>query len=303
MAESKSKAASGAPDSAPAKASPEPKMDSQSAPERRTARAAAVRSASATRAQRDLFNPPRSSPALADTKSKGSLPGDGKDEAVGGAPDSPLPAPSRAQGWQAAVASVGNEVGELRAHMDELLKLVRASALVAAMPAPTAAKRGRGSDPLAALTAAVGSDRSVPGHRKVAFPPTDAKGPALGLASASLVRATTPKERDAGEPRIATGGKPEIGAKRGNRASASAAIRWVVSLKSSIRRRLLLLSDSQVVVGALSKGRSSSHNLLCRLRPVSALLLASGIQLYCRWIPSADNPADEPSRRFCQNVF
>jgi hypothetical protein len=66
----------------------------------------------------------------------------------------------------------------------------------------------------------------------------------------------------------------------------------------STRRRLLVLSDSQVAVGALSKGRSSAPTLLRRLRAISASLLAGGVQLSVRWIPSASNPADEPSRRF-----
>lgn len=59
-----------------------------------------------------------------------------------------------------------------------------------------------------------------------------------------------------------------------------------------------MLSDSQVAVGALTKGRTSSHTLLCRLRPICALLLAAGIQLFTRWIRSELNPADEPSRRY-----
>jgi hypothetical protein len=80
--------------------------------------------------------------------------------------------------------------------------------------------------------------------------------------------------------------------------SACTAIRWVLSSPDSINRRLLLLSDSQVAVGALCKGRSSAHSLLARLRPTCALLLASGIQLSVRWIRSELNPADEPSRRF-----
>jgi hypothetical protein len=75
-------------------------------------------------------------------------------------------------------------------------------------------------------------------------------------------------------------------------------LRWVVSSPHSINRRLLLLSDSQVAVGALTKGRSSAHALLARLRPTCALLLASGIQLSVRWIKSELNPADAPSRRY-----
>jgi hypothetical protein len=80
--------------------------------------------------------------------------------------------------------------------------------------------------------------------------------------------------------------------------SVSTAIRWALTSPDSINRRLLLLSDSQVAVGALSKGRSSFHLLLRRLRPTCALLLASGIRLSVRWIESALNPADGPSRRF-----
>jgi hypothetical protein len=80
--------------------------------------------------------------------------------------------------------------------------------------------------------------------------------------------------------------------------SVSTAIRWVLSHPSSSRGRLLLLSDSQVAVGALSKGRSSSFPILRCLRPISAMLLGSGLRVYARWIASADNPADEPSRLF-----
>ena len=81
--------------------------------------------------------------------------------------------------------------------------------------------------------------------------------------------------------------------------SATTAIRWALSFPQSLPHRcLLLLSDSQVAVGCLTKGRSSSHNLLKRLRTISSLLLSSGLQLFTRWIPSESNPADEPSRRF-----
>ena len=78
----------------------------------------------------------------------------------------------------------------------------------------------------------------------------------------------------------------------------STCVRWVISHPSSNCRRLLLLSDSQVAVGALSKGRSSSFQILRRLRFISAMVLATGLQLYARWIDSASNPADGPSRGF-----
>lgn len=74
-------------------------------------------------------------------------------------------------------------------------------------------------------------------------------------------------------------------------------VKWVCSRPSSIGRRLWMLCDSAVVVGAVSKGRSSSPSLLRRLRHLSAWLLAAGLQLRVTYVPSGLNPADEPSRR------
>jgi hypothetical protein len=86
--------------------------------------------------------------------------------------------------------------------------------------------------------------------------------------------------------------------------AALTAVRWSLSLPSSIQssgeqwcgRRLLLVSDSAASLGSINKGRSSSHSLLRPLRTIAALVLGSGIQLSVVWIPSADNPADGPSR-------
>jgi hypothetical protein len=69
-----------------------------------------------------------------------------------------------------------------------------------------------------------------------------------------------------------------------------------MSFRSAVGKRVLVLSDSQVVIGAVTKGRSSSPQLLRRLRTVSALVLAGGIRLSVRWVPSEFNPADGPSR-------
>lgn len=76
------------------------------------------------------------------------------------------------------------------------------------------------------------------------------------------------------------------------------AVRWTLSSPWSIGRRLLTFCDSLVVVHAARKGRSSSFRLLKPLRQLSALTLASGVQLYINWIPTEVNPADRPSRRF-----
>lgn len=78
--------------------------------------------------------------------------------------------------------------------------------------------------------------------------------------------------------------------------AAATAVRWSLSYPSSLGRKLFLFSDSQVAIGSLSKGRSSSPLLLRRLRAISASLLASGLRLLLYWIPSELNPADEPSR-------
>jgi hypothetical protein len=80
--------------------------------------------------------------------------------------------------------------------------------------------------------------------------------------------------------------------------AVTTSLRWVLSSPYSIRRRLLVFSDSTVVADAVSKGRSSSFQILRRLRYFSSLVLACGLQLYCRWLPSELNPADGPSRAF-----
>ena len=76
------------------------------------------------------------------------------------------------------------------------------------------------------------------------------------------------------------------------------AVRWVLSFREALNCRVLVLCDSTVVVGAVTKGRSSSQLLLRRLRYLAAMVLASGLRLTLRWVASADNPADGPSRNF-----
>ncbi len=76
------------------------------------------------------------------------------------------------------------------------------------------------------------------------------------------------------------------------------AVRWVLSHPRAVGARVLFLCDSNVVVGAVTKGRSSSQPLLRRLRSLAALVLASGLRPTLTWLASEHNPADEPSRRF-----
>ena len=78
------------------------------------------------------------------------------------------------------------------------------------------------------------------------------------------------------------------------------AIVWVLQhlARSSKQHSMkhLILTDSMSCSLALSKGRSSmsSMNRICR--QVGAVLLATGMRISCRWIPSELNPADGPSR-------
>jgi hypothetical protein len=65
---------------------------------------------------------------------------------------------------------------------------------------------------------------------------------------------------------------------------------------NNVRQPFLL--DSQTVLGALVKGRSSSLCLNHLVRRAASLLMATGIRASFLWVPSAYNPADGPSRHF-----
>lgn len=73
-------------------------------------------------------------------------------------------------------------------------------------------------------------------------------------------------------------------------------VRW--ALRSCWRQnaQIVVLVDAKVVIGAASKGRSSSPPLLYVLRQLSGLLFASGVHLRLVYVPSEDNPSDAPSR-------
>jgi hypothetical protein len=127
----------------------------------------------------------------------------------------------------------------------------------------------------------------------------DASNSGLGVVSTPLLSLDFDDYRDSSWSVIASS-RWKFGAEHINSLelrAASTAIRWSLSFPSSLGRKLLLFTDSQVALGALRKGRSSSPLLLRRLRTISSWLLASGLRLLLYWIPSEDNPADEPSRR------
>ena len=76
----------------------------------------------------------------------------------------------------------------------------------------------------------------------------------------------------------------------------STSVRWLLSFPRHIRRTVVFLSDSAVVVGAVSKGRSSSFTILRSLRRLNARILASGLRLHLSWVSTLVNPADGASR-------
>ena len=62
------------------------------------------------------------------------------------------------------------------------------------------------------------------------------------------------------------------------------------------RQRILCCVDSRVVLGAVSKGRSSSRRLNFCLRKLAFECLGASLSVDLLWLPSWGNPADAPSR-------
>ena len=63
-------------------------------------------------------------------------------------------------------------------------------------------------------------------------------------------------------------------------------------------KRHLAISDSQVVIGVFSKGRSSSHGLNRQARRICAMCLGCGVKVAWRYMRTHRNHADGPSRGF-----
>ena len=78
--------------------------------------------------------------------------------------------------------------------------------------------------------------------------------------------------------------------------SALGTIRWRVKVAGNIGTRALHLLDSQVVLGAVSHGRTSSERLWPVLERLNATLLGGSISLVLGYVRSEHNPSDEPSR-------
>lgn len=62
--------------------------------------------------------------------------------------------------------------------------------------------------------------------------------------------------------------------------------------------RFMHLSDSQIVLAVLTKGRSSSRRINRLLRKVASLCLCLNLYPLWAWISGRLNPADGPSRKY-----
>ena len=77
-------------------------------------------------------------------------------------------------------------------------------------------------------------------------------------------------------------------------------LRWRLRGGRLFNRRFLHLVDSQVVLGVVAKGRSSSKKLNRVVKRINLLLLGCHSYMLLGWVRSELNPADEPSRWFVQ---
>ena len=79
-------------------------------------------------------------------------------------------------------------------------------------------------------------------------------------------------------------------------AAIDTAMKWRLRCRARCGR-VLHLTDSQVCLSAIAKGRTSSSRLRGTLRRIGARLVGGGIVLTLGYTTSETNPADEPSRQ------
>ena len=73
-------------------------------------------------------------------------------------------------------------------------------------------------------------------------------------------------------------------------------VRWILRSQARFCRRIVVLLGSKVVIGAVTKGRSSSKPLNAVLQQLAALCFSGGLILHCVFVPTSHNPSDWPSR-------
>ena len=84
--------------------------------------------------------------------------------------------------------------------------------------------------------------------------------------------------------------------------AAILAMRHRMRDRSSRQVRFVQLQDNQATLGSFRKGRSSAPRLLRQCRRAAALALFGQWKIAWVYVPSAWNPADEPSRRWEQQA-
>ena len=73
-------------------------------------------------------------------------------------------------------------------------------------------------------------------------------------------------------------------------------LRWLASDPRHFGQRVIIFLDSQSLLGAVVKGRSSSFRLNRLCRRLAAIFLATQMRPSYLWVASSLNPADAPSR-------
>jgi hypothetical protein len=73
-------------------------------------------------------------------------------------------------------------------------------------------------------------------------------------------------------------------------------LRWLTRSHWKHASRVPVLVDAKAVLAAASKGRSSARTIQRQMRKLAALTLAGDFLIRYLYVPTEDNPADEPSR-------
>ena len=73
-------------------------------------------------------------------------------------------------------------------------------------------------------------------------------------------------------------------------------LRWLLRSPKRHLKRSVFLIDAQAVLGAVTRGRSGAPTVRREISLIAALLLAGDLRLKVAYVPSEENPADEPSR-------
>ena len=74
-------------------------------------------------------------------------------------------------------------------------------------------------------------------------------------------------------------------------------VRWRIEKMRQVHSKFIHLVDSQVVLHALARGRSSSRKLRRTLLRINSFLLATGSVGVWAYVHTSQNPADRPSRK------